>query len=279
MIKYAISNIALTAYDHSSELMQLGDLGITGLEVAPSRQWNDTWHDLDNRKVNTYRQEIERAGLKAVGLHSLFFDQPNLGLFKDPEARAQSLDFLEHLSKVCRDLGGRTLIYGGGRRRGDLPPNQARSEAVAFFSELCDRIADHGTCFCFEPLGPNDTDFINSAYESLDIAQEIDHPALRVQLDAKALIENSEANIDTFRAVETMLVHFHANEPGLAVLGSSGTIDHAAMGAMLNEIGYHGYVSIEQRMLNEASPLEDATASFRTLQQCYQNASRDNPDS
>ena len=279
MIKYAISNIALTAFDHAAELERLGALGISGLEVAPSRRWHDTWHGLGNNEVAAYRRDIERAGLQTVGLHSLFFDHPELGLFKESEARAHTLDFLEHLSKVCRDLGGRTLIYGGGRRRGNLPADQAYPEAIAFFSELCERIADHGTCFCFEPLGPKDTDFINSAIESLNIAHEINHPALRVQLDAKALIENSEATIETFRAVSSMLVHFHANEPGLAVLGSSGTIDHAAFGEMLNEISYDGYVSIEQRMLNETAPLDDAAASFRTLKRCYPNLTSAQSDS
>ena len=90
-----------------------------------------------------------------------------------------------------------------------------------------------------------------------------------VQLDAKALVENAEANIETFRTVQPMLVHFHANEPGLAVLGSSGQVDHAALGAMLRDIGYNGYVSIEQRMLNDADPLADVAASTNVLKKCY----------
>ena len=109
----AISNIALPAYDHAAELGRLRDLGMEGLEVAPSRVWRDTWHGLTAADVSAYRHAVETAGLRVVGLHSLFFDQPDLGLFKAPEIRRQSLDFLEHLSAVCRDLGGRTLIYRG----------------------------------------------------------------------------------------------------------------------------------------------------------------------
>lgn len=269
-MKYAVSNIALPAFDHVAELGQLAGLGIRGLEVAPSRIWHDTWRGLTNADVSAYRRDIEAAGLKVVGLHSLFFDHPELGLFKEPAARAESLDFLEHLSSVCRDLGGRTLIYGGGRRRGDVPEAEARRETLAFFGELCQRIEDHGTCFCFEPLGPKDTDFINSAFESLAIVEEINHPAVRVQLDAKALVENDEAVAATFAAVAPMLVHYHANEPGLNVLGSSGMIDHKALGDMLHKISYDGFVSIEQRMLSPETPLDDIAASARVLQACYQ---------
>lgn len=268
-MKYAVSNIALPAFDHAAELGRLAGFGISAVEVAPSRIWHDTWRGLTNADVAAYRRDIEDAGLKVVGLHSLFFDHPELGLFKEPSARTESLDFLTHLSGVCRDLGGRTLIYGGGRRRGAVSEAEARRETVAFFGELCQRIGDHGTCFCFEPLGPKDTDFINSALESFAIAEQINHPAVRVQLDTKALVENNEAVAATFTAVAPMLVHYHANEPGLNVLGSSGTIDHKALGGMLHEIGYDGFVSIEQRMLSPDAPLDDIAASARVLQTCY----------
>ena len=271
-MKFAVSNIALPAFDHTADFDRLAEMGLEAIEVAPSRVWRDTWRGLTTMEVADYRRRIEAAGLSVVGLHSLFYDRPELGLFKGPEARAESLDFLEHLSKVCRDLGGKTLIYGGGRRRGSLPRDAARAEAVAFFGELTKRVEIHGTCFCFEPLGPDDADFINSALESLSIAAEIGSPALKVQLDAKALVENGEAVIETFRAVRPLLVHFHANEPGLAGLGSSGTVDHAALGAMLREIGYRGWVSIEQRMVNEADPLADVAASARVLGECYGDA-------
>ena len=150
-----------------------------------------------------------------------------------------------------------------------MPLTDARAEAIAFFGELTTRTEGHGTCFCFEPLGPDDSDFINSAFESLDIVNEVASPALRVQLDAKALVENDEARIETFKAVEPMLVHFHANEPGLDVLGSTGSVDHKALGGMLQNIGYEGYVSIEQRMINQDNPLGDVEKSAAVVKEAY----------
>ena len=185
MTVFSVSNIALTAYRHGDELGRLAELGLGGIEVAPSRIWHDTWHELAAADVSAYRQAIENAGLSVVGLHALFYDHPELGLFRGEDGRRQTLDFLEHLSAVCRDLGGRTLIWGGGRRRDAVPADAAETEAIAFMAELCRRIADHGTCMCFEPLGPGDTDFINSALEALAIVEAVDHPALAVQLDAK----------------------------------------------------------------------------------------------
>ncbi len=266
------SNIALTAYNHGNELTRLVDIGLTGIEVAPSRVWHDTWHGLTTAQVATYRRQVEGAGLQVVGLHSLLYDQPGLILFGQECDEGPLLDFMTHLSKVCRDLGGRTLIWGAGRRRGDVARAEARRRAIAFLNRLCRRVEGHGTVFCFEPLGPADDDFINTVADTLGLVTAVDHPALRVQLDAKALIENDEARPATFAAVQPYLVHFHANEPGLGVLGGTGRVDHGALGRHLRAIGYDGWVSIEQRMLNADDPLADVARSASVLRRCYGTA-------
>jgi sugar phosphate isomerase/epimerase len=178
-------------------------------------------------------------------------------------------DFFVHLSAVCRDLGGRTLIWGGGRHRGPIPETDAEAQAAAFMAGVARRIENHGTVFCFEPLGPRDSDFINSAHTSLRIVEEVDHPSLAVQLDAKALAENDEITPGLFDAVRPRLVHVHANEPGLAVIGSSGTVDHGEIGRQLRRTGYDGFVSVEQRMLNAEAPLADIAASVDAVWRHY----------
>lgn len=268
-MKFAASNIALPAYDHANELGQLRQMGLQGIEVAPSRVWRDTWEGLAAHDVEAYRRNVEAAGLKVVGLHSLFFDHPDLGLFCAEEFRAQTLEFMVHLSVLCRDLGGKTLIYGGGRRRGDIPEDEAYKRTIDFCGTLNARIQAHGTCYCFEPLGPQKMDFINTVEDSLRIVRAIDSPALRLQLDAEAMADNDEISERTFLAAKPYLVHVHANEPGFNTLGSSGKIDHAAIGAHLRDIGYEGFVSIEQKMLSEQDPLADLARSIAVLSNCY----------
>jgi sugar phosphate isomerase/epimerase len=268
-MKFAASNIALPAYDHTRELGQLRQMGLEGIEVAPSRVWRDTWHGLTASDIDTYRRDVEAAGLKVVGLHSLFFDHSELGLFCDKDLRDQTLEYMVHLSALCRDLGGKTLIYGGGRSRGDIPEEEAYNRTIDFCGMLCERIEAHGTCYCFEPLGPKKMDFINTVDDSLRIVRAIDRSALRLQLDAEGLSDNNEISESTFLAAKPYLVHVHANEPGFGVLGSSGNVDHAAIGAHLRAIDYDGYVSIEQKMIGENAPIEALSESIKILQECY----------
>lgn len=264
-MKYSASNIALNAYDHAEQLPKLVEMGLSGLEVAISRVWKETYQGLTSQDVKAYRKSVENAGLDIVGLHSLFFDQPDLGLFKERDIRDETLIFMVHLSTVCRDLGGKTLIYGSGRKRGELPLENAFHEAISFFEDLIPRIEGHGTVFCFEPLAPKDSDFVNSVYDSIRLVKEINHPSLKCQLDAKALVATGELTSQVFKDAAPYLVHVHANEFDLGVLDADGPIDHRYIGKSLNEIGYDGYVSIEQKMVDQEAPLAALSKSAAVL--------------
>jgi sugar phosphate isomerase/epimerase len=269
-MKHAISNIALRPHTPADMFHQLAGLGLDGLEVAPSRVWADTWGGLSSADVEFYRRRVEAAGIEVIGLHSLLFDQRELALFEDDSTRRQLRDFFVHLSAVCRDLGGRTLIWGGGRKRGTLPVAEACEIAIAFFSEIASKTVEHGTCFCLEPLAPTDTDFINSVLEAKEIVDAVNSPSLQIQIDAKALAANNEMVPETFHAVAENLVHYHANEPGFDYLGASGTVDHAAAGHYLRDIGYDGYVSIEQKMIDPKNPLAAIEKSVSLLKDAYE---------
>lgn len=263
-MKLAASNIALPAFNHAHLLPRLAEMGLEGLEVAPSRVWKEGWNAAS---AASYRKSVETAGLRVAGLHSLFFDRPHLGLFKG--VTVETADFLVALSALCRDLGGRTLIYGGGRRRDGVTMDEASAECRRLLEAILPRFAEHGTILCFEPLGPKDTDFLNTVGECLGLAREFDHPALAIQLDAKALVDNGEARAETVEQVKHRLVHVHANEPGLGVLASSGAVDHAALASWLKAAGYEGFVSIEQRMLAEDTAMADLAQSAAILKECY----------
>ena len=269
--RFAISNIALTAFAHLNELPVLSELGFTGLEVAPSRVWEDTWHGLTPNMVTTYRRHVEASGLKVLGLHSLLFDQKDLGLFADTEDRARVLDFMTHLSAVCRDLGGHNLIWGAGRWRHGRSVADANAYAIDFFQNLDARVRGHGTCFCFEPLGPKDSDFLNSVIDAEKLVEALALPSVALHLDAKGIAENSEMTPEIAALAKPYLKHVHVNEPRLGILGSTGDIDHVAFAEILSNIGYDRFISIEQRMIDPNDALGPVRQSAAYLTSVYGN--------
>jgi len=269
-MKPAISNISLPPYDHTRELSAIRELGFLGIEIAPSRVWTQT-ENVRFSQIESYRQSVENAGLKVIGLHSLFFDQPDKGLFLGEEVRNKTMDYLVHLSSLCADLGGKTLVFGSppARRRNGLSVDEADKLTISFFEALAERISSHGTCFVIEALGESESDYINSAAHALRITKSVNRKELRGHLDAKALTEADEVRPEIFECAAPFLEHYHANDPGLGVLGGSGEIDHFLLGNLLKNIGYKGFVSAEQRMISESDPIDSAKASYLVLKRHY----------
>jgi sugar phosphate isomerase/epimerase/Fe-S cluster biogenesis protein NfuA len=264
-MRLAVSNLVLPAGDHASLLGRLRGLGVAGLDVAPHRVWAGAWPEAG--AVTAYRRAVEAAGLEIVGLHALLDDRPDLGLFLGAGAQERTVDALVRLSALCRDLGGRTLIFGAGRRRGAMPGHTAWAECRDVLERLLPRIEDHGTLLCFEPLGPSDTDFCNTARECRFLADHMDHPSLGFQLNARAQIENNDTGHSAFAALRGRLNHFHANEPGLAALGSSGRVDHADFRRHLAANTYEGWVTLVQR--ESPGGLAGLDASIAYFSDCY----------
>jgi sugar phosphate isomerase/epimerase len=250
-VKLAASNIALPAFDHVHLLPKLRGLGIEGLEIAPSH----TWHDTKPATIAAYGKAVETAGLKVVGLHSLLPDQSDLGLFKDEGTSQRTMDHLVHLSAICRDLGGKTLIWGP-RWRNDLPDRAAWQKCRTFLEVLLPRMENHGTVLCFAPLGLSGGDFCATAKECYLMVNAMDHPAFGLHLGATALMESGEMGHATFAVLRGRLELFHADEPDLAELGSSGKVDHTDLRRHLAAISYFDWVSTVQRGRPGEEPLE-----------------------
>jgi sugar phosphate isomerase/epimerase len=267
LTKFALSNNALPAYDHGELLPQVRSLGFTGLEVAPGRVWADVERDATPAAVEAYRRSVEDAGLQVVGLHALLEDQPQLGVLRDGDAAQRSADYLVHLSEICRDLGGQTLILGAGRELNGVAPDQAWHQCLAFLEDLIPRIEDHGTQLCFAPLEATPESFCPTARECRIMAVAVDHTAFGLQLNTAALLANNEANHATFSAIYGHLDHFTISEAGRVSLGLSGRIDHAAMRRHLAAGNFPGWISVHQDATPD--PLTGIATSAQVIDEIY----------
>ena len=118
-------------------------------------------------------------------------------------------------------------------------------------------------------LGRADSDFVNSVHESIAIARAVDHAAVGVQVDAKAMVQNGEMTPEAFQAASPLLVHAHANEPDLGVLGTSGSVDHRFYGDLLRGVGYDGFVSLEQKTVDPPDTLGPLRQSAAIMTEAY----------
>ncbi|HPS02156.1 MAG TPA: sugar phosphate isomerase/epimerase family protein, partial [Candidatus Sumerlaeota bacterium] len=127
---------------------------------------------------------------------------------------------------------GQTGEYAWGRLR-DL------------FAALLDHAQAAGSVFCLEPLSPAETDFLNTVGEAQRMVRELDHPALRVHLDVKAMASEAQPIGDVIRQVTADEVgHVHVNDANLYGPGM-GEVDYAPIAAALDAIGWDRWLSVE----------------------------------
>lgn len=248
-MKLAVSNIAWPQVEESKYLPWIKSLGCDGIEIAPSLLWNDPILSTETERRN-FRKKIENEGLQIVALQSILFNRPDLGLFRGDMVEKETIDYLKGLCQVAADVGAGVLVFGSprNRRRGDLPIAQAMDETIDFFRRVAPEASRCGVCFGLEPLRSDETDFITKAAEATEIIQAVGNPGLKLHLDAKALWAEGPQPDAVLEKVMDQLVHYHISEPELKEIGSTGQVNHPALGKALQAKGYDRFVSIEMRL-------------------------------
>ncbi|OIQ93807.1 xylose isomerase-like TIM barrel [mine drainage metagenome] len=235
-MRLAVSTLALPAADAAALLPRLPALGVEGLELAAP--------GLDAAGADRWRRRAGAAGLTIVGLHDgagAAGGDPLAGT----AARRRALTRLTRLSALCRDIGGKTLIFRWPVHAGAplLAGAESWRRCRAFLEELLAAIEAHGTLLCLAPAGPGGP----SAHDCYLLANALDHPAFGLHLSAAGLAAGGEMGHATFAALRGRLDHVHVDEPGGAEAGSGGRVDHADLRRHLAAISYGHWLTLVQR--------------------------------
>jgi sugar phosphate isomerase/epimerase len=269
-MKFAICNETFWEGDFAATCEAAARHGYTGLEVAPF-----TLGDVagmtppEARKIGN---TIRASGLCPVGLHWLLAKTSGYHLTDpDPAVSARTFAYALQLANVCETIGGGILVWGSPQQR-SLDPSWNRTEAekrfIDFFQRLSPHLARSGVTVAFEFLGPKETNFINTAAETINLLREIDSPNVRLHLDVKAMAADIRPIPEIVRDSLPWTAHFHANDPNLLGPGM-GEVDFPPIAAELAQGGYPGWVSVEVFDLTMGADTI-AEQSFRNLQAAFQ---------
>ena len=246
-MKIAISNIAWEHKYLSEYLKLLKQLGCSGVEIAPSIIWTEpTNSSIEDRKI--FKDQIQKEGLEIIGLHALLFSRPDLQLFLSNESRAATIDYLCKLIKLCADLGGKQLVFGSPKNRKlhSRKYSECLNQAMEDLFQISEYGKKYNVFFCIEPLGPDETDFIQSIEEGGNIVNKVNHPFFKLHLDTKALFSTKENPNEVVSKFKNIIQHVHIGDEKLKEPGSINN-GHRTIGNALKKINYSNYLSIEMR--------------------------------
>ena len=269
IMRISISNIAWEKDEEPEIAELLGRLGVTAVDVAPSKYFQNmsSASDSDIRKVRRFWEE---RGISIYGMQSLLYGTKGLNVFGDRESQERLLQHLGHVCRIAEGLGARRLVFGSpkNRDRSGLTDGEAEDIALRFFGRLGDIAQSHGVVITLEPNPVcYGTNWITTTKEAHDFVKALGNPGIAMQLDTGTVITNSEDTAE-FSEVKDTVGHVHLSEPGLLPL-SLAPAEHNMVFRAAADIA-PGTVTIEMLTKGQGSTAELVERSVRKVQELLQ---------
>lgn len=244
--RIAICNELFEGWTLAETSARCREWGYDGLELAPFTL-GERPLELTPRERAEIRTTISAAGLEVVGLHWLLARTKGLHLTTaDGATRKRTLEYLQGLADLCADLGGTVLVFGSPQQRSLEPGTthaEAEARAIELFRQLTPKLAERGVVLGLEPLGPEETSFMQTAESAVRLIEAVGSATVRLHLDVKAMSTEQRGYDELIRRFAPWLVHFHANDPNRLGPGM-GAVDYRTFWGEL-ERSYRGWLSVE----------------------------------
>lgn len=223
------------------------DAGYDAIEVAPF-QFTPLVTDATMQERDRLRRSAEDAGICISGIHWVLAHTEGFHVtHPDLEVRRRTSDYLCFAVDYCADLGGQFLIFGSPRRR-DLLPGVSREDgnawAIETFQSAVEQATKREVTICLEPLGPTESNFLNTAAEAMELADRLPSAHFQIMLDVKAMTTEQRPIPEVIESARGRFKYFHANDPNLKGPGF-GAVDFNPIAQALRDVGDTGYISVE----------------------------------
>jgi sugar phosphate isomerase/epimerase len=269
-MKIAISNIAWQLEEEESiaEIMQ--ELGIKGVEIAPTKIWKVPLSAADS-EIESYKNFWQSRGIEIVAMQALLYGRPDLTIFQETQKRQETFQYLASIIELGSKLGVRVLVFGSPKNRmiSHLSWEEAEAIALPFFFDLGEVAAQHDLIFCIEPNPPAyNCDFITNSQQGLELVAKVNNKGFGLHLDAAGMTLSEESIEPTLKQALDRLCHFHISEPYLGQVGE-GKVDHQKFGDLLAKLNYQGWKSIEMKAQSPDSNHLHVMQALETAMQYY----------
>ncbi len=269
--KYAMCNESMAELSWSQQCRIVANAGYKGIEVAAFTFVEEGVQEISPQKRNEMVSVMKDVGLECAGIHWLLAPPPQGLHFTTPDTavRRKTIDYLDKLIDFCGDLGGPCMVFGSPNQRGTM--GIPIEEAKKYFADGLAKVADHAqkrsVKILIEHLPKYATDVINTLEEALELAKQINHPAIQIIFDFHNAVDETEPFDVLLQRYYKNIEHIHIQEMDGKHLGTgTGINDYAKAFQTLKDLKYDKWMSLE---VFDFSPggKKIADESMRTLRE------------
>ncbi len=246
-MKFAICNETFQDWPLERACAFAAECGYTGIEIAPFTLAARV-SDVSQAQREAIRRQAQAVGLEVVGLHWLLAKTEGLHLTSPDAAVRSARPITLSISRCSAATWAAGLMVLGSPLQRNLAEGVTKAQGMAYAAEVLSAVLpvleSNSVVLALEPLGPQETNFLLTAAEAVELIDRTGSPQVRLHLDCKAMATEATPIVELIRRNRDLLAHFHANDPNRQGPGF-GQLDFVPIFMALQEVRYDGWVSVE----------------------------------
>ena len=240
-MKLSISNIGWSGENDLVVYQMMKDMGLEGLEIAPTRIFPENPYDRLVEADNWGKDIKEKYGFVIPSMQSIWYGRSEK-IFGGDEERSALITYTKKAIDFAEAISCSNLVFGCPRNR-SIPDDGDIEIAISFFREIGEYAYEHHTVVAMEANPPiYNTNFINTTKSAIDLVERVDSKGFLLNLDTGTMVENGET-LDVLKDKGQLINHVHISEPGLKPIQHREIHKHLA--DYLRDEGYDRFVSME----------------------------------
>lgn len=253
-VKLSVSNIAWTKEQDEPMYEFLSSEKIEGLEIAPTRIFQETPYDKLKEAAQFAEELKEKQGMVIPSMQSIWFGRSE-NLFASEQERKILLEYTKKAIDFAASVGCKNLVFGCPRNRAFTEGCDLRV-AIPFFEELGEYALANGTVLAMEanPAMYN-TNYCNTTKEAVELIKTVASKGFLLNLDVGTMLCNEE-DLHIVDDAREYLNHVHISEPGL-VMPQKREL-HKELARYLKDTAYDRFVSLEVKTQDDIQSVKDA---------------------
>lgn len=246
--RFAVCNELFGSIDARTYIPIVKRSGYDGIEFAPYTVFADfNTHQVKKRAAEIH-ELLKSEGLAFSGFHWLLAYPDGMHLLSNNKyARGKAWDHLKLLFELSYEFGGGALVLGSPRQR-MIPDNMDRNTAIRqFINEIgffIESIEGSKSLLLIEALSPDQTNFINTLHEAVELVKQIDSPYFQTMFDFHNARDEKQPWDKLIEENFEYIKHIHINEINGDAPGT-GKSDYRKAFSAIKTLGYDRWISME----------------------------------